>query len=76
MLIFITGVNNTAFYPTVTDLQSSLTLQNSSSSLFTLKTMAWVSLFIPIVMGYIFYAWRALEKNYTSIEDVESTKAY
>lgn len=76
MLIFITGVNNTAFYPSVTDLQSSLTLQNASSSLFTLKTMAWVSLFIPIVMGYIFYAWRALEKNYTSIEDVESTKAY
>ena len=76
MLIFITGVNNTAFYPSVTDLQSSLTLQNASSSLFTLKTMAWVSLFIPIVMGYIFYAWRALEKNHTSIEDVESTKAY
>ena len=76
MLIFITGVNNTAFYPSVTDLQSSLTLQNASSSLFTLKAMAWVSLFIPIVMGYIFYAWRALEKNYTSIEDVESTKAY
>ena len=76
MLIFITGVNNTAFYPSVIDLQSSLTLQNASSSLFTLKTMAWVSLFIPIVMGYIFYAWRALEKNHTSIEDVESTKAY
>lgn len=76
MLIFITGVNNTAFYPSVTDLQSSLTLQNSSSSKFTLNAMAWVSLFIPIVMGYIFYAWRALEKNYTSIEDVESTKAY
>ena len=76
MLIFITGVNNTAFYPSVTDLQSSLTLQNSSSSKFTLNAMAWVSLFIPLAMGYIFYAWRALEKNHTSIEDVESTKAY
>ena len=76
MLIFITGVNNTAFYPSVIDLQSSLTLQNASSSLFTLKAMAWVSLFIPIVMGYIFYAWRALEKTHTSIEEVESTKAY
>ena len=76
MLIFITGVNNTAFYPSVTDLQSSLTLENASSSLFTLKAMAWVSLFIPIVMGYIFYAWRALEKTHTSIEEVESTKAY
>ena len=76
MLIFITGVNNTAFYPSVSDLQSSLTIQNASSSKFTLNAMAWVSLFIPIVMGYIFYAWRALEKTHTSIEEVESTKAY
>ena len=76
MLVFITGVNNTAFYPSVSDLQSSLTIQNASSSLFTLKTMAWVSLFIPIVMGYIFYAWRALEKTHTSIEEVKENKAY
>ena len=76
MLIFITGVNNTAFYPSVTDLQSSLTVQNSSSSKFTLNAMAWVSLFIPVVMGYIFYAWRALEKSHTSIEEVKATKAY
>ena len=76
MLIFITGVNSTAFYPSVSDLQSSLTLQNSSSSEFTLNAMAWVSLFIPIVMGYIFYAWRALEKTHTSIEEVKGTKAY
>ncbi len=76
MLIFITGVNNTAFYPSVSDLQSSLTLQNSSSSEFTLNAMAWVSLFIPVVMGYIFYAWRALEKTHTSIEEVKGTKAY
>ncbi len=76
MLIFITGVNNTAFYPSVSDLQSSLTLQNASSSKFTLNAMAWVSLFIPVVMGYIFYAWRALEKTHTSIEEVKGTKAY
>ena len=76
MLVFITGVNNTAFYPSVSDLQSSLTIQNASSSLFTLKTMAWVSLFIPIVIGYIFYAWRALEKTHTSIEEVKENKAY
>ncbi len=76
MLIFITGVNNTAFYPSVTDLQSSLTLQNSSSSMFTLKVMAWVSLFIPVVMGYIIYAWRALEKTHTSLEEVTGSKAY
>ena len=76
MLIFITGVNNTAFYPSVTDLQSSLTVQNSSSSEFTLNAMAWVSLFIPIVIAYIIYAWRALEKTHTSVEEVQGTKAY
>ncbi len=76
MLIFITGVNNTAFYPSVSDLQSSLTLQNASSSEFTLNAMAWVSLFIPIVIGYIIYAWRALEKTHTSIEEVKATKSY
>ena len=76
MLIFITGVNNTAFYPSVSDLQSSLTLQNASSSKFTLNAMAWVSLFIPVVMAYIVYAWRALEKTHTSIEEVKGTKAY
>ncbi len=76
MLIFITGVNNTAFYPSVSDLQSSLTLLNSSSSKFTLNAMAWVSLFIPIVIGYIFYAWRALEKSHTSLEEVKGNKAY
>jgi cytochrome d ubiquinol oxidase subunit II len=76
MLIFITGVNNTAFYPSVSDLQSSLTIQNASSSKFTLNAMAWVSLFIPIVMAYIAYAWRALEKTHTSIEEVKGTKSY
>ena len=76
MLIFITGVNNTAFYPSVSDLQSSLTLQNASSSKFTLNAMAWVSLFIPVVMAYIVYAWRALEKTHTSIDEVKGTKAY
>ena len=76
MLIFITGVNNTAFYPSVSDLQSSLTVQNASSSFFTLNTMAYVSLFIPVVIGYIIYAWRALEKSHTSIEEVKANKSY
>ena len=76
MLIFITGINNTSFYPSAVDLQSSLTLQNASSSEFTLNAMAWVSLFIPIVIGYIIYAWGALEKTHTSIEEVKGTKAY
>ena len=77
MLLFITGINNTAFYPSVYDLNSSLTLQNASSSLFTLKTMSVVSLFVPVVIAYIFYAWRALEDKHMSLEDVTSeTNSY
>ena len=55
-LLLCVGWNNTAYYPSVTDLQSSLTIQNSSSSLFTLKVMSVVSLLIPFVLAYIFYA--------------------
>jgi cytochrome d ubiquinol oxidase subunit II len=60
-LLLIAGWNNTAYYPSITDLQSSLTLRNSCSSQFTLSTMAWVSVFIPFVLAYIFYAWRAID---------------
>ena len=62
-LLLILGYNNTAFYPSVSDLQSSLTIRNSSSSLFTLKAMSIVSLFIPFVLAYIFYAWRLMDKK-------------
>lgn len=62
-LLLCVGYNNTAYYPSTADLQSSLTLSNSCSSLFTLKTMAYVSLLIPFVVAYIFYAWRALDKK-------------
>lgn len=60
-LLLIAGWNDTAYYPSLTDAQSSLTIRNSSSSKFTLKTMAWVSLFIPLVLAYIFYAWRSID---------------
>lgn len=60
-LLLCAGWNNTAYYPSVVDLQSSLTIENSSSSLFTLKTMSYVSILIPFVLAYIFYAWRALD---------------
>lgn len=72
MLMLITGYNNTAYYPSSVDLQSSLTLQNSSSSYFTLSAMAIVSLLVPFVLAYIFYAWRALEKKKLSLNDLES----
>jgi len=61
-LFLIAGLNNTCFYPSTYDLQSSLTIQNASSSKYTLTTMSYVSLIIPLVIGYIWYAWRALWK--------------
>lgn len=72
MLLLIAGLNNTAYYPSSADLQSSLTLQNSSSSEFTLSTMAVVSLLVPVVAAYIFYAWRALERKKLSLDDLNN----
>jgi cytochrome d ubiquinol oxidase subunit II len=60
-LLLIAGWNNTAYYPSIADLQSSLTIQNSSSSPFTLKVMSYVSILVPFVLAYIFYTWRALD---------------
>ena len=62
-LLLCAGWNNTAYYPSVADLQSSLTLANSSSSLFTLKIMTVVSFLIPFVLAYIAWAWRVLDKK-------------
>lgn len=76
-LLLTVGYNNTAYYPSAVDLQSSLTLSNSCSSLFTLKTMAYVSVFIPFVLAYIIYAWRAIDrKPITADEMKESDHAY
>lgn len=62
-LLLCAGWNNTAYYPSVASLQSSLTIANSSSSLFTLKTMTIVSFIIPLVLAYIAWAWRALDRS-------------
>ncbi len=62
-LLLCAGWNNTAYYPSLTDMQASLTIRNSSSSLFTLRVMAWVSLLIPFVLAYIWYAWRAINRQ-------------
>ena len=61
-LLLCAGWNDTAYYPSLADIQSSLTIAGSSSSLFTLRTMAWVSLSIPFVVAYIWYAWRAIDR--------------
>ncbi|GAB1416588.1 cytochrome d ubiquinol oxidase subunit II [Paludibacter sp.] len=72
MLLLIAGYNGTAFYPSTADLQSSLTIYNASSSEFTLKVMSWASLLVPVVLTYIFIAWRALEKKKTDLEDINT----
>lgn len=62
-LFMLAGFNNTAFYPSAHDLQSSLTIQNASSSHYTLVAMSWVSLSIPFVLVYIIFAWRSLTRK-------------
>lgn len=62
-LFMLAGFNNTAFYPSAHDLQSSLTIQNASSSHYTLVAMSWVSLFVPFVLVYIIIAWRAINRK-------------
>ena len=62
-LLLCAGWNDTAYYPSLADMHSSLTIRNSSSSLFTLRVMAWVSLLIPFVLAYIWYAWRAINRE-------------
>ena len=68
-LLLLVGYNNTSYYPSI-NLQSSLTIFNSSSSFFTLKAMSLVSLFIPVVLVYIIISWRSMEKKRIDIEDV------
>ncbi len=70
-LFMLAGLNNTAFYPSAHDLQSSLTIQNASSSHYTLVAMSWVSLFIPFVLAYIVFAWRALNKKKLDEKEME-----
>lgn len=71
-LLLCAGWNNTAYYPSVASLQSSLTIANSSSSLFTLKTMTIVSFIIPAVLAYIAWAWRALDRDPITAEEAKS----
>lgn len=69
MLFMLAGLNDTAFYPSLTSPQSSLTIMNASSSKFTLVTMSYVSLTIPFVLWYIIYAWRSI--NNVPIDEEE-----
>ena len=75
-LLLCAGWNNTAYYPSNIDLQSSLTIVNSCSSEFTLRTMALVSILIPFVLAYIAYAWWSLDKKKIDENDVKEGHAY
>jgi cytochrome bd ubiquinol oxidase subunit II len=71
-LFLVAGFNGTSFYPSLYDPQSSLTIINASSSLFTLKTMMYVSFIIPFVMAYIWYAWKAINNKKISWEEMNT----
>lgn len=71
-LLLCAGWNNTSYYPSLTDLQSSLTLANSCSSHYTLKVMTIVSFIIPFVLAYIFYMWRLMDAQSITQEEIES----
>lgn len=75
-LFLVAGFNNTSFYPSVADLQSSLTIANSSSSHYTLTAMSYVSLFIPFVLAYIVFAWRAINNKKADVKDLENEHVY
>ena len=71
-LLLCAGYNNTAYYPSTANIQNSLTLNNSCSSEFTLKTMSVVSLFVPFVLAYIAYVWHSMDKKKIDRKEVET----
>jgi cytochrome d ubiquinol oxidase subunit II len=75
-LLLCAGWNNTAYYPSTADLQSSLTIQNSCSSEFTLTTMAIVSILIPFVLAYIWHAWWSIDKKKLDVTEITDDHAY
>ncbi len=75
-LLLCCAWNNTAYYPSTADLQSSLTLANSCSSEFTLTTMFYVSLLVPFVLAYIIYCWRAIDSKKLTKDEIKTDHAY
>lgn len=75
-LLLTAGYKHTAYYPSVADLQSSLTLANSCSSRFTLEVMAYVSILVPFVLAYIFYAWRRIDSHKIDADEMKDGHTY
>jgi cytochrome d ubiquinol oxidase subunit II len=72
-LFWVAGYNGTAYYPSLTSPESSLTIRNSSSSMFTLTCMTYVSFIIPFVLAYIAYVWRSMDKKKLTPKELEHT---
>lgn len=75
-LLLNVGFNNTSYYPSVSDLQSSLTIMNSSGSHYTLMTMSYVSLMVPFVLAYIAYAWYSMDRVKITKDEIESSDSH
>lgn len=75
-LLLNVGLNGTSYYPSTTDLQSSLTIVNSSGSHYTLMVMSYVSLMVPFVLAYIAYAWYSMDKVKITKEEIEAPDAH
>ncbi|MFK5925244.1 MAG: cytochrome d ubiquinol oxidase subunit II [Desulfuromusa sp.] len=73
-VFFLAGYNNTAFYPSKIDLNSSLTIYNASSSHYTLTVMTYVALLVPVVLGYIFFSWRKMDSKKLTLEELAADK--
>jgi len=77
VMFLLAGFNQTAFYPSACDLQSSLTIEKASSSRFTLVAMSYVSLFVPFVAAYIWWFWKAMNNKRITAEEIsEDSHAY
>jgi len=75
-LFILSGFNHTSFYPSILDVQSSLSIENASSTHFTLTAMSYVSLWVPFVVGYIWYVWKLMNKKQISTEELEQEHHY
>jgi len=73
-IFFMAGYNNTAFYPSKIDLNSSLTIYNASSSHYTLTIMTYVALLVPVILGYVTWAWRKMDSKKLTLEELNADK--
>ncbi|MCK5313055.1 MAG: cytochrome d ubiquinol oxidase subunit II, partial [Desulfobacteraceae bacterium] len=76
VVLCLPAFNNTAFYPSKLDLQSSLTIYNASSSMYTLTTMTYVAIGIPFVLAYVVYVWKLMDSKKLTVDEVTNEESY